>query len=435
MADEVKLVVEMSGDQTTFTSTPELARPQQQQFSAQGIGGPGTAMGTRAPTSSDLNRRLDELITTLRGDITQTPTYADLAEAADLETMAAPAGLSKFEREQQQAQRQQQAEARGGQASALVAGGIAQATGSGALGGLAAETMPGLAKGLGVSAGQLNMAALGVTIASEINNSIVERERRMATGAASSLFGEGVSGIGGAFSMASENLDPLQKYLGINLVKIDDRFRILIETIGLVDQGLLSLANKLSEFSPELAQTGAESELRRMQVEFRRAQQMGPELARYSQVRSELDISIEEIKLTLVQQLLPLATKLAEGTSNLADNVQAFVEALDVQAIADYFDPTGVSGFIVKGHENLFNILTSDELGNMLGFLGGSDFFTTFQEIRERIRKERQEQSGDLQQEILSFLSPSGAASNLVGRDIDNAIEKGTGFTDITRSL
>lgn len=72
-------------------------------------------------------------------------------------------------------------------------------------------------------------------------------------------------------------------------------------------------ANQLAEFSPQIAQAQALAEVQQTMGELRRAQEAGPELARYIQMQGDLQHKFEDIKIKVLIKILPIVT--AIGTA------------------------------------------------------------------------------------------------------------------------
>lgn len=79
-------------------------------------------------------------------------------------------------------------------------------------------------------------------------------------------------------------------------------------SLGKFMKAVDATADRYAEYSPQIAQAQAMSEITHMLGDMRRAQQAGPELARYIQARSDLQQQFEETKIKLLTSLLPIAT-------------------------------------------------------------------------------------------------------------------------------
>jgi len=82
----------------------------------------------------------------------------------------------------------------------------------------------------------------------------------------------------------------------------------LTASFGRIMQAVDATANRYAEFSPEISQAQAMVEVRHTMGEMRRAQEAGPELARYVQMQGELQQKFEDTKIKLLVQILPIVT-------------------------------------------------------------------------------------------------------------------------------
>lgn len=109
-----------------------------------------------------------------------------------------------------------------------------------------------------------------------------------------------------------------------------------------------SEARKLADKSPDLALATAQTDIRREMAEFRRAQQLGPSLARWERVRSKFETAaydlwteIKEILLKIANVLLPFllaATEVMKLITAALDDYDAFAAAV-VKAVGAWAAP------------------------------------------------------------------------------------------------
>lgn len=166
--------------------------------------------------------------------------------------------------------------------------------------------------------------ALGIAaalIASELNNKIAEVTEETLVGGAENLFtSERADPLTSNLTRAQEatkGMDPLQALTGINLQIHDDLMRAFAEGLKTAIKGLDDMAEGMTEFSGDVAGATAEAENRRIMTELNRAERLGPDMARWVEARSEASESIEEIKIMLLQEVLPLFANAAENLAML----------------------------------------------------------------------------------------------------------------------
>jgi hypothetical protein len=111
-----------------------------------------------------------------------------------------------------------------------------------------------------------------------------------------------------AASRAGEELTKYVPVLGYMTVATGEAGKALA---GLM-QNLDKTAQRYGEYSPEIAQAQAYAEIRQTMGDFRRAQESASELARYVYVQADLQQKFEDIKIKLLNQLLPIVTGILE---------------------------------------------------------------------------------------------------------------------------
>jgi hypothetical protein len=119
-----------------------------------------------------------------------------------------------------------------------------------------------------------------------------------------------------------QNPDPASLIPGFGLGPLKDTVREL-------DQNMKALSEAVVRFSPEVAQAQFSDQLRQLNFERRRANELGPDLARFTEARSNFDQSMNEIKLILQRRLIPIATKVFEVLDTHSRVVEGVVKSLE----------------------------------------------------------------------------------------------------------
>lgn len=95
---------------------------------------------------------------------------------------------------------------------------------------------------------------------------------------------------------------------------------------ALAVKGLVSAiddtTDRLEEFSPALSAEQAQSEALRTIQAVRQAQEIGPTLAEFQAERAELNRGINDLKVAILKEIVPIATKILQGINQLADIVE-----------------------------------------------------------------------------------------------------------------
>lgn len=199
---------------------------------------------------------------------------------------------------------------------------------------LPAET--GAAEGMAGAAGAVGAVGAIVMAAKVVNDAVVGSIRSTI-----STMGDVMRGI------ASPNNDPSVPIgaLGDAASKAGEKVSMFVPTVGFMGvaageaakslsslmQALDQTANKYGEYSPEIAQAQAIAEVNTTLGDMRRAQEVGPELARYVQVQGELQNKFEDIKIKLLVKILPAVTRILEiieMATSAGEGIEKAVSAL-----------------------------------------------------------------------------------------------------------
>lgn len=82
-------------------------------------------------------------------------------------------------------------------------------------------------------------------------------------------------------------------------------------------------AKRYGEFSPQIAQAQAMAEVNHTMGEIRRAQESGPELARFVQMQGRLQEKFEDIKIKVLMKILPLVEAIGDAIEGLMPTANA----------------------------------------------------------------------------------------------------------------
>jgi hypothetical protein len=90
-----------------------------------------------------------------------------------------------------------------------------------------------------------------------------------------------------------------------------------ISSLGRFSTAVDAAAQHYAQYSPVLAQAQAVAEMRQVYGDFRRAQMVGTNLAKYTLAKSKLEQDVEDLKASVLDSLLPTLTKIVEVADNL----------------------------------------------------------------------------------------------------------------------
>jgi hypothetical protein len=80
------------------------------------------------------------------------------------------------------------------------------------------------------------------------------------------------------------------------------------KSFGALIQEIEGHVQRYGEFNPQIALAQAQSEMIGMMNDIRRAQEIAPDLVRYIKARTDLEQKYEDMKIRILQQLMPLVT-------------------------------------------------------------------------------------------------------------------------------
>ena len=87
-------------------------------------------------------------------------------------------------------------------------------------------------------------------------------------------------------------------------------------------------AEHYGQYSPQIAQAQAMAEVRQTMGDLRRAQEIGPDMARYVQSQSEMQQKFEDIKIKLLMQIVPVVTGILETVEAVMPSGQGIENAI-----------------------------------------------------------------------------------------------------------
>lgn len=121
------------------------------------------------------------------------------------------------------------------------------------------------------------------------------------TGGSIGQFGAGISAVGEKLSTALPMVGGFVAGLG----KATEAFGSLISAVN-------EVADRYGEYSPQIAQAQAMAEIKQTMGDFRRAQEIGTEMARFVTAQADMQQKFEDIKIKLLMQMVPVLTRILE---------------------------------------------------------------------------------------------------------------------------
>ena len=204
----------------------------------------------------------------------------------------------------------------------MVGSAVTKFTGSGTLGTAAGTFGSGVIDQLGPNAAKgAGIAGAALMVKSEINDAIAGFAQQTLPNAAGSLFSENSGQAGDFLKAGYKASDPLENITGINIMMIDDVLEGLVTTFQALDAGAAELADKLGDYSGEIAFQEADRQFRIEQFRLGQADTLGGDLANLQESRTDMDIAMMEIRTALLQILIPKLTPLVRFAANITESV------------------------------------------------------------------------------------------------------------------
>lgn len=169
----------------------------------------------------------------------------------------------------------------------------------------------------------------------------------------------------------------------------------LADTVKSLDHDFTSLAAVAANFNTEASQAEADSRFRTLDAEIKRANKLGPDLATYVDKRTDLSVTMMELKADIAHLLLPAVTKIVEFVGRIAESVNL---ALDLF--------TESRDSIYKSLESLVDFTLA-----VAPIIPGGSIFSTFVWVLRKLEKwlpdvgANQQDFGTLKQ-LMQFLNP-----------------------------
>ncbi len=220
-------------------------------------------------------------------------------------------------------------------------------------GGAASDgAMAGMSGALAAAAGPVGLALAVVDAAKGVRDSAMSAVRSVGNFAAAfadpsadaaktmQTFGEGTKEVADKAFMLSPALGILAGTVG----EAASSFGKLMSAIN-------ATAERYGEFSPVIAQAQAIAEVNHTLGDVRRAQESGPELARYVQMQGQLQQQFEDIKIKVLLKILPIVTKIGDLVEKImpsGDGIASAVESLAAPLSA----LVGIANMLVQTQEN-----------------------------------------------------------------------------------
>lgn len=152
--------------------------------------------------------------------------------------------------------------------------------------------------------GGVGMAAVGLLGAAGkfgMNQSIISADADADTSKAVDRFGQRISAVGGFLSNYLPVIGGLTKVTG----EMTSSFSTLMK-------GIDGTAQRYGQYSPEMSQATAIADMRKTLADFKRAQDIGTQMAEYIEANSDLQQKIEDKKVKFLAEILPVATRMLE---------------------------------------------------------------------------------------------------------------------------
>jgi hypothetical protein len=125
-----------------------------------------------------------------------------------------------------------------------------------------------------------------------------------------------------------------------------------VKQFGALTRELDATTKRYAQYNPQLAVSDAMRDMRMTLGDLRRAQVVGPNLAKYNDATSRLENQLEDAKAALLNQLLPVVTAIVEGISDVVTGVEA--TAVAVALLAEHpFDPVLVGKELARVMDRL----------------------------------------------------------------------------------
>lgn len=136
--------------------------------------------------------------------------------------------------------------------------------------------------------------------------------------------GKQLADLGEATSQVSATVTQFGFTLGIAGVVAGETAK----SLGSLMQAIDKTAERYGEYSPQIAQAQAIAEIRQTMGDFRRAQEVGGEMAKYLMAQSDLQQKFEDVKVKLLVKILPLVTSAVQILEAIMPSGQGIEDAV-----------------------------------------------------------------------------------------------------------
>ena len=184
--------------------------------------------------------------------------------------------------------------------------------------------------------GGLAGAVVGATldVVSAFRKAQVETTKSNAQPSATAMVGAAATAeVAGSAEAAGGAVAAAVPLVGVIIAAVA-AFKLLIQSID-------ETSRKYSQYSPELAGAQAYAEITRTLGDFRRAQEVGPELSTYTRIQADLQNEYENVKIKLMMQILPMIEVIMKGTGSLLTLLNNLLPGIN-QSAQETEENTGV---------------------------------------------------------------------------------------------
>ncbi len=126
-----------------------------------------------------------------------------------------------------------------------------------------------------------------------------------------------LAAMGDAASSAGEKLTYFIPAVGLSVMAMGEMTKSFAGLMRALDQ----TAQRYGEYSPDIAQAQGLADIRQTIGDMERSQQIGPELAKYVDAQSQLQQTVEDVKVGLLEEFLPLVTGAVETVNQIAKDI------------------------------------------------------------------------------------------------------------------
>lgn len=137
-----------------------------------------------------------------------------------------------------------------------------------------------------------------------------------------------IAAVGDTFTQIGNTLSGTIPIIGTLLGGFASALGAAVNAVAGFMRALDGMVDRYAAYSPALAQAQAMADVTQMLADFRRAQQVTPELVQYLRTRTELQQKFEDAKIKFLIRMMPTAIKIMGLTEKLVPFVEAIVNIL-----------------------------------------------------------------------------------------------------------